>query len=122
MAIQGVSGITGLSSCSASKIDEEEQMILRKLAQYGYKGTGKKNIDKAKLHEIEVEKVKQEKEITDGKFLTVSKKEQEKIHEKQHKPKENAGLDKNTDPKEMTGATAYGEQMFLALQMKNKQG
>ena len=124
MAISGIS-IGQSASISSSKIDEEEKKIMKKLIQYGYDPTGQKNIDKAILHKIELEKAKEENEITD-KFLTVTIKEQKEIQEKKSKDKTNQkqnnilGQSNNINPQDMIGAKAYGEQVYLALMMKNK--
>lgn len=117
-------------------IDEEEKRIMRRLKQYGIKPSGKKSVDKAKLHEIELKEAQQLNYVT-NKFLTVTKMEQEKIQDKKKvKRKENNpeldlkkeikkiesknnNADKNTDPERKVGATALGEQMWLSIQMKN---
>ena len=77
-----------ISMCTMScAIDEEEKAIMRRLKQYGIKGTGRKSIDKAKLREIELREAQKEDCIT-NKFLIVTKGEQEKIQDKK-KEKQN---------------------------------
>ena len=58
----------------ACAMDEEEKAIMRRLKQYGIKGTGRKSVDKAKLHDIELREAQNENCIT-NKFLTVTKSE-----------------------------------------------
>ena len=80
MTVNNISSFGSFSCTVAYTIDEEEKRILRKLLQYGIKGTGKKKIDKAKLHELELRQAQKENCIS-SKFLTVSQNEQQKIQE-----------------------------------------
>ena len=100
-----------------SGIDAEWQAIIRKLKAYGKSSSGNKARDKELLNSIELDKVKQEN-IPSSKFLTISKSEQEKILEKKNDKKADANpeLYQNTQK----GAQILGEQVYLAIQMKNK--
>ena len=60
MTVNNISSFGCFSCTVAYTIDEEEKRILRKLLQYGIKGTGKKKIDKAKLHELELRQAQKE--------------------------------------------------------------
>ena len=101
----------------AGGIDAEWQAIISKLKAYGKKSTRSKTRDRELLHSIEVEKVKLESTVS-SKFLTVSKNEQEKILEKKNEKRVNNNLEQCAEQR--TGAKALGEQVYLAIQMKNK--
>lgn len=117
MTINKIENYTCLFCSLGGNIDEEEKRIMRRLIQYGIKPTGQKNIDKPKLHEIELQKAKLEDYIS-NKFLTITKNEQEKIQaKKKEKRKErNVGKYSNTKIAEKT----LGEQIYLAIKMKKK--
>ena len=95
--------------------DEEHRNIMRKLISYGITPTGKKSADIALLREIELKLAKLENCVS-GKFLTVSKSEQEKIQKekKEKRIENNPELGENT----MKGQEILGEQLMLAIQMK----
>ena len=100
-------------------MDEEEKAIMRRLKQYGIKGTGRKSIDKAKLHDIELREAQKEDCIT-NKFLTVTKGEQEKIQDKKTEKRKDINPEKS--PNSARGQKILGEQIYLAIKMKqNKQ-
>ena len=104
------------SSCSlGGNIDEEEKRIMRKLLQYGIKPTGKKCIDKPKLHEIELQKAQLE-DCVSNKFLTVTKSEQEKIQAKKKEKRKENNPEKYTNSEQ--AQKAMGEQICLAIKMK----
>ena len=115
MAVNKISVYT-CSICSVGgSVDEEEKAIMRRLLQYGIKPTGQKSIDKAKLHEIELQKAQLE-DCVSNKFLTVTQNEQEKIQEKKKEKR------KETQPEKFINSEkaqkALGEQIFLAIKMK----
>lgn len=95
--------------------DEEHRKIMRKLMAYGITPTGKKSADIALLRQIELKLAKLENCVC-GKFLTVSKSEQEKIQKekKEKRIENNPELALNT----MKGQQILGEQVMLAIQMK----
>ena len=103
----------------ACAMDEEEKAIMRRLKQYGIKGTGRKSIDKAKLHDIELREAQKEDCVT-NKFLTVTKGEQEKIQDKKKEKRKEINPEKY--PNSARGQKILGEQIYLAIKMKqNKQ-
>ena len=101
---------------SLPAIDLEEKEIMNKLMAYGVTPTGDKATDKATLRRIEEQKAKEEN-VVSNKFLTVSSNEQEKIQEnKKTKRKEN-----NTGKNQVsTGANILGQQVYLAIRLKNQ--
>lgn len=109
-----------ISMCTMScAIDEEEKAIMRKLKQYGINASGRKSLDKAKLREIELREAQKEDCIT-NKFLTVTKGEQEKIQNKKKEKRKEANPEKYPDS--ARGQKILGEQIYLAIKMKqNKQ-
>lgn len=116
MTVNSISSFGGFSCTVAYTIDEEEKRILRRLQQYGIKGTGKKKIDKAKLHEIELRQAEKES-VVSSRFLTVSQNEQQKIQDKKKAKRQ------ETNPENYQNADkaqkALGEQIYLAIKMKN---
>ena len=99
-----------------TKPDPEHQRIIDILWQkYGVRSSGSKSLDKAKLHELELKDAKKENDVT-NKFLTVTKKEQEKIQENKK-----ANQDKEQLSEPIDAAKIYGEQIFLAINMKQKE-
>ena len=117
MTVNNISSFGNFSCTVAYTIDEEEKRILRKLLQYGIKGTGKKTIDKAKLQELELRQAQKENCIS-SKFLTVSQNEQQKIQDKKKAKRQEANPEKyqKTDKAQIV----LGEQIYLAIKMKNK--
>lgn len=126
--------IGGYTYYLSSSIDEEEKRIVARLRQYGIRPTFNKTTDKAKLHMIELKEAQQLNYIS-GKFITLSKAEQEKIQEKKTTLRKeiNPELDikkklkkdelkiekaKKDATKNKTGATALGEQIWLSIKMK----
>ena len=96
-------------------MDEEEKAIMRRLKQYGIKGTGRKSADKAKLHDIELREAQKEDCIT-NKFLTVTKGEQEKIQDKKKEKRKEINPEKY--PNSEQAQKVMGEQIYLAIKMK----
>ncbi len=119
MAINGISSF----SFSGGGNDPELAAIMRKLKEYGIIPTGNKSTDKAALRRIEIEKAESESIVT-GKFLTVTKSEEEKIQEnKKNKRKEN-NVNQISNPENIEKnekvLQAMGEQIYLAIKMKQK--
>ena len=80
MSINNIPASNSICLCAAS--DYEAIEIARRLKAYGIEPTGDKYANKAKLHEIELQKAKGNNEPT-GNFLTISyNKEQEIINKK----------------------------------------
>ena len=105
-----------ISMCTMScAIDEEEKAIMRRLKQYGIKGTGRKSADKAKLHDIELREAQKEDCVT-NKFLTVTKGEQEKIQDKKKEKRKEINPEKY--PNSEQAQKVMGEQIYLAIKMK----
>ena len=111
-----ITSIGGLISFSCG-IDEEWKRIIGRLKTYGRRSTGNKARDTEILRSIELNKVQTENSVS-SKYITVSKEEQEKILAKKQEKK---GED-NTKPAQNSqqGAKLLGEQLYLAIQMKNK--
>ena len=87
---------------------------------YGVMPTGNKSIDKAKLRQIEEKKAKEQNLVT-GKFLTVSRGEEEKIQERKKERRDLANPQKIKDKNErQLGADILGQQIYLAIKMKDK--
>ena len=106
------------SSCSSSgNIDEEEKRIMHKLLQYGIKPTGKKCIDKPKLHEIELQKAQLE-DCVSNKYLTITRSELENIQAKKKEKRKENNLEKHTNSEQ--AQKAMGEQIYLAIKLKSK--
>ena len=119
MAINGISSF----SFSSGGNDPELVAIMRKLREYGIVPTGNKSNDKATLYRIEIEKAKQENVVT-GKFLTITKGQEEKIQEnkkakrKEITPENNSNSEKAQ--KQEKALKTMGEQIYLAIKMKQK--
>ena len=117
MAINGISSF----SFSSGGNDPELVAIMRKLREYGIVPTGNKSNDKATLYRIEIEKAKQENVVT-GKFLTITKGQEEKIQEnkkakrKEITPENNSNSEKAQ--KQEKAMKTMGEQIYLAIKMK----
>ena len=97
--------------------DAEHRRIIRKLAAYGYRSTGSKSGDKELLRRIELKQVQMEN-IVSSKYLTVSKREQEKIIEK--KKEKHHENNPEQAQNSMKGQKILGEQLMIAIQMKKK--
>ncbi|MCM1265821.1 MAG: hypothetical protein NC200_06445 [Candidatus Gastranaerophilales bacterium] len=105
---------------AAPMIDSEEKEIMKKLLAYGVTPTGNKSADKAKLRQIEEKKAKEEN-IVSGKFLTVSRGEEEKIQERKKERRDNMDVSKIKQKKErQLGADILGQQIYLAIKMKDE--
>ena len=99
------------------KPDAEWQRIINKLwNDFGIRSSGSKSLDKQKLHELELRQAEQESEVK-NKFLTVSKSEQEKIQA--NKKSEKAEFEQQK-PEVNDRAKVLGEQIFIAIQMKQE--
>ena len=111
-----ITSIGGFISFSCG-IDEEWKRIIRRLKVYGIRSTGSKAKDKEILRSIELKKVQMEN-IVSSKYITISKGEQEKIlaKKKEKKGENNPKLTQSNQH----GAKLLGEQLYLAIQMKNK--
>lgn len=104
----------------APVIDSEHKEIMARLRAYGESPTGDKATDRAKLRRIEEKKAK-ENNIVTGKFLTVSKGEEERIQERKKEKRDLSNPEKIQQKKEANdGAKALGEQLFLVTQLNNK--
>ena len=117
MTINRIENYTCSFCSSGGSIDEEEKRIMRRLLQYGIKPTGQKSIDKPKLHEIELQKAILE-DCVSNKFITVTKSEQEKIQAKKKEKRKERNPEKYTNYAQ--AQKAMGEQIYLAIKMKNK--
>lgn len=116
MSINGISSF----SLSGGGSDPELIAIMRQLRKYGIIPTGIKSTDKATLRRIEIQKAEQETTAT-GKFITVSRNEENKIQEnKKTKKKENNFNSKKDFEKTEKAMKTMGEQIYLAIKMKQK--
>ena len=116
MNIQNISSYT--FSFSLPQTDKEEEEIMRRLIMYGQSPTGDKTTDKAKLRRIELQKAKENNVVT-GKFLTVSRKEEEQIQEKKKELRASGNPDKEKEAKKQElleqkkqGAEIQGQQIY----------
>ena len=107
---------TAFFSISPKPDDEWQRIIDRLLYVYGIHSTGSKSADKAKLHELELQKAIKEHAKNTSKFLTLTQSELEKIIQKdREKQKELYKIDQNTN----NGAEILGTQLYIAILMKN---
>ena len=95
--------------------------IMQRLLAYGVTPTGDKTTDRATLRRIEYQKAKEDNCVT-NKYLTVSPQEQARmLEEKKAKRKENnPEKNQNKIKKNQTGAEYLGQQVYLAIKMKDK--
>ena len=101
-------------------IDSEEKAIMDRLIAYGCTPTGDKATDKAKLHRIELERAKQDNYVS-NKYLTVSSSECERIQERKKDKKKIVNPEKKqTVQDRRLGEKLRGEQIYLAIKMKNR--
>ena len=115
MAITGVNSSSNFNFFTAGMSDEAKQ-IISKLLAHGITPSGNKAVDRAKLHEIELKEAEANNCVS-GDFLTITREEEEKIFENKI---ENRG--QFCGPEEFNdsfqGATALGDQIYLAIKMK----
>lgn len=120
MSINRVSTTSYTYFCSGP--DYEQAEIEHRLKMYGIEPTGNKIADKAKLHEIEIQKAKAQNEPS-GKFLTVSySKEQEIIDNKKDKlygTKKNQKKEQNKDV--FKEDEILGRQIMAIIEMKKRE-
>ena len=120
MSVQNISNMYSYNfGYCVSSIDSEEKEIMQRLLAHGITPTGNKTADKAKLRKIEEESAKQEN-IVSNKYLTVSTSEQESIQENKRNKRKNSNPEQSVNfSDKRVGAKAFGEQVFLAINMKN---
>ena len=99
-------------------IDYEYQQIIKRLEQYGIKPSGNKYHDKMVLHRIELQEAKNENCVT-NKFLTVTQQEQQRIQDKKKEKKKE--INPEIDYESAKGQKILGEQIMLAIQMKEEE-
>lgn len=124
MAINGITSFSSYHVCTGSGIDAEWE---RK--EYGIKSSGSKAADMSKLRDIEMREVKT-LTAPSSKFLTITKSEQEKIIEQKNSHKVNKQLKKeekdeyNSEKYQNTqkAMNTLGEQIYLVIKMKKKNG
>ena len=119
-----INGITSISICTfGSANDAEAKKIAERLRMYGITPTGDKSVDRAKLREIELREAEKESSVS-NKFITVSRGEQEKIQtkkkEKQKETNPESFPNSENAEKLQKAQKAPGEQIYLAINMKNK--
>lgn len=100
----------------ANRLDYEYKRILQKLKEYGMSATGNKDVDRARLKNKELEKVKDANYIN-PELLTVSVEEQVKI---QGEKKKDLNTDIEQKETNKLGQQLLGEQLMIAINMKNK--
>ena len=106
--------------CICASPDYEEQEIVRRLRAYGIEPTGNKGIDKARLHQVELLKAKEQTEPS-GKFFTISYDQEQRII---NKKKGNIKDQKpeNTNNKDVLKADDIkGRQIFAIIKMKQRE-
>ena len=100
-----------------NKLDYEYRRIIQKLKEYGMLATGDKQTDKMRLRAKELEEL-QEAGVINPQMLTVPIEEQTKIlADKKEKEVEK---DSNYQELDYKGQKALGEQIYLAIMMKDK--
>ena len=100
-----------------NKLDYEYRRIIQKLKEYGMFATGDKQTDKMRLRAKELEELQQVGCIN-PQMLTVPIEEQTKVlTEKKEKEVEK---DSNYQELDYKGQEALGEQIYLAIMMKDK--
>lgn len=121
MSIQNITPNSSFSYCPAiSSIDSEEKEIMQRLLSYGCTPTGDKATDKARLRRIEEERAKQDNYVS-NKYLTVSQSECQRIQDNKKNKKKINNPEKSVDIQDKRqGAKLMGEQIFLAIKMKDK--
>ena len=121
MSIQNITPNSSFSYCPAiSGIDSEEKEIMQRLLSYGCTPTGDKATDKARLRRIEEERAKQDNYVS-NKYLTVSQSECQRIQDNKKNKKKINNPEKSVDIQDKRqGAKLMGEQIFLAIKMKDK--
>ena len=117
MAIDGIMLFSSVHVCTNSGVDAEWERIMRRLKEYGVKTTGTKAGDWAKLRDIEMQEAKNITVVT-GRFLTVTKGEQEKRQNQQVENDDESTV--NTEKYEQTqkAMTALGQQIYFAIKIK----
>lgn len=128
MAIEGIASFSSFHVCSNNGTDAEWERILRRLKEYGIKTSGSKASDWAKLRDIEMQEM-QTLTVPSNKFITITKSEQEKFLARKKDVKQNKQIQKEENNKEIIpenykktekAINALGEQIYLAIKMKNK--
>lgn len=125
MAIDGIMLFSSVHVCTNNGVDAEWERIMRRLKEYGVKTTGTKAGDWAKLRDIEMQEAKNITVVT-GRFLTVTKGEQEKIIARKKEKRQNQQVENddenvvNTEKYEQTqkAMTALGQQIYFAIKIK----
>ena len=98
-------------------LDYEYKKILKKLKEYGIPSTGNKEIDRTRLRSKEFEKI-QENNCIDPEMITISADEQMKILTEIKK--NNFEKDSKYQQPDFKGQQILGEQLMLAIEMKNQ--
>lgn len=119
-----INGITTVSFCTfGGSSDPEAKKIAERLRMYGITPTGDKSVDRAKLREIELREAEKESSVS-NKFITISRGEQEKIQTKKKEKKKETNPESfpNSEKAEnfQKAQQALGEQIYLAINMRNK--
>lgn len=128
MAIDGISSCASFHTCSGGSIDAEWARILARLREYGIKSSGSKTADTAKLRDLEMQEL-QTLKLPTNKFLTITKNEQQKIIEQKQKNNPSKQIKKEENKKDINqkdskktqqAMNILGEQIYLAIKMRNK--
>ena len=122
MSINSVSFSAPICCCDYS--DYEQIQIERLLKVYGIEPSGNKAADKAKLHEIELQKAKAQNEPS-GKFLTISYgKEQEIIKNKRERlygSLKNYKKEKGNNDEPLRADEILGRQIMAVIELKKRE-
>lgn len=114
---------TSCFSLACAGPDYEQLQIERRLRAYGIEPTGNKFADKAKLHEIELQKVKNANSPNGG-FLTISyAKEQEIIDAKKERVRGNSkkSIDNNDKNLKLKEDEILGKQILAIIELKKRE-
>lgn len=121
MSINSISAVSS-SMCCCSEPDFEELEIQRRLKAYGIDPTGNKSIDKAKLHALELQKVKSNNAPTGG-FLTISYAQEGQIIDRKKERLYGTSKKQNRNDKKdiLKEDEILGRQILAIIELKKRE-
>ena len=100
--------------CICASPDYEELEIIRRLRAYGIEPTGNKGIDKARLHQVELLKAKDQTEPS-GKFLTISYDQEQRIINKKKENTKDKKPEKTNNKEALKADDIKGRQILAII-------